>query len=73
MNLRKLLKEKGISNDIIRAVEEKTKRITEQQEQECREKALAMTKVLLNEALRTRKNTGGTEEPVSLRKLIISE
>ena len=55
MNLRQLLKIAGVSNNIIKEVEKKAKKTTEQQELEHHEKAMAMTKMMVNEALRARK------------------
>ena len=55
MNLRQLLKNAGVSNDIVKEVEKRAKKTSEQMELEHQEKALAMTKMLVNEALRYRK------------------
>jgi hypothetical protein len=54
MNLRQLLKKAGISNDIIKEVERKAAKTTAAQEVEHQEKAMAMTKMMLNEVLRAR-------------------
>ena len=65
MNLRQLLKSAGISNDIVKEVERKAKKTSEEMEREHQEKALAMTKMMLNEALRYRKEHGQKpEEPM---------
>jgi hypothetical protein len=66
VNLRQLLTKAGIRNDIIKAVEKK--KLTAEQELEVQEKAMAMTKVMLNEALRYRKSQ---EPPVPKKKTII--
>jgi len=58
MNLRQLLKQAGISNDIVKEVERKAKKTSEQMEQEHQEKALALTKMMINDALRYRKEHG---------------
>jgi hypothetical protein len=70
MNLKQLLRHAGVSNNIIKEVEKKAKQSTEQQEQEHQERALAMTKMMLNEALRYRKEHGKTP-PSPLKKTII--
>ena len=54
MNLKQLLNVAGIRNDIAKAVE--NKQLTAQQELEVQEKAMAMTKMMVNEALRARKS-----------------
>lgn len=72
MNLKQLLKNAGISNDIIAEVEKKAKKTTEQMELEHQEKALAMTKMMLNDALRYRKEHGKSEEN-PLKSIIIPD
>ena len=62
MNLKQLLKHAGVSNDIIKEVEKKTAKTNAQMEQEHQEKALAMTKMILNDALKYRKEHGATPE-----------
>jgi NH3-dependent NAD+ synthetase len=69
MNLKQLLKHAGISNNIIKEVEKKTAKTTAQMEQEHQEKALAMTKMILNDALRYRKEQGAA--PQAPQKTII--
>jgi len=71
MNLRQLLKNAGISNDIVKEVERKSKKISEQTEEEHREKALAMTKMLLNDALRYRKEHGTDKKAAEQVRTII--
>jgi len=71
MNLRQLLKHAGISNDIIKEVEKKTAKSNAQMEQEHQEKALAMTKMMLNDALRYRKEHGDNSPPSAPKKTII--
>lgn len=63
MNRKQLLKNAGVRNDIIKEVEKRAKQSTEQQEQEHQERAINMTKMLLNEALRYRKEHGPKEPP----------
>ena len=69
MNLKQLLKHAGVSNNIIKEVEKKTAKTTAQMEQEHQEKALAMTKMILNDALKYRKEHGAT--PQAPQKTII--
>jgi hypothetical protein len=72
MNLRQLLKNAGISNDIIKEVEKKAKQSNAQMEQEHQEKALAMTKMMLNDALRYRKEHGDNTPPSKKLRTIIT-
>jgi len=69
MNLKQLLKHAGISNNIIKEVEKKTAKTNAQMEQEHQEKALAMTKMILNDALKYRKEHGAA--PDATKKTII--
>lgn len=69
MNLKQLLNLAGVRNDIAQAVEKK--QLTEKQELEVQEKALAMTKMMLNDALRYRKEHGGNTPPSAPKKTII--
>jgi glycerol dehydrogenase-like iron-containing ADH family enzyme len=71
MNLRQLLKNAGISNDIVKEVERKSKKISEQTEQEHQERAMAMTKMLLNDALRYRKEHGNDKQAAEQVRTII--
>ena len=71
MNLKQLLKHAGISNNIIKEVERKAKQTTAQMEQEHQEKAIAMTKMMLNDALRYRKELGSNTPPSAPKKTII--
>mgnify|MGYP003349309968 FL=1 len=71
MNLKQLLKMAGVRNDIAKAVEKK--QLTAQQELEVQEKAMAMTKMILNDALRYRKEHGKPEEPPVQKKIIIPD
>ena len=73
MNLKQLLKNAGISNDIIKEVERKAKKSSEQMEEEHREKAMAMTKMMLNDALRYRKEHAQPEAPSFEKKIIIPD
>ena len=71
MNLKQLLRNAGISNDIIKEVEKKAKQTTAKEELEHQEKAMAMTKMMLNDALRYRKEHGGNTPPSAPKKTII--
>ena len=71
MNLRQLLKNAGISNDIVKEVERKAQKTSEQMEQEHQERALAMTKMLLNDALRYRKEHGDDKKAAEQVRTII--
>jgi hypothetical protein len=69
MNLKQLLNLAGVRNDIAKAVEKK--KLTEQQEEEVQEKAMALTKMMLNDALRYRKEHAKPEEPPFQKKIIV--
>jgi hypothetical protein len=69
MNLKQLLKMAGVRNDIAVAVEKK--KLTDEQELKIQEEAMAMTKMILNDALRYRKEHGGNTPPSELKKTII--
>jgi hypothetical protein len=71
MNLRQLLKNAGISNDIVKEVEKKAAKTSEQMEQEHQERALAMTKMMLNDALRYRKEHGADKQAADQIRTII--
>jgi hypothetical protein len=71
MNLRQLLKNAGISNDIDKEVEKKAAKTSEQMEQEHQERALAMTKMMLNDALRYRKEHGSDKQAADQIRTII--
>lgn len=71
MNLKQLLKAAGVRADIAKEVEKKAAKTTAQQEMEHQEKALAMTKMMLNDALRYRKEHGGNTPPSQPKKTII--
>lgn len=71
MNLKQLLRNAGISNNIIKEVERKAKKTSEQMELEHQEKALAMTKMILNDALKYRKEHGSNTPPFAPKKTII--
>ena len=70
MNLRQLLSKAGIRNDIIKEVEKRAKKTTAEQELEHQERAMAMTKMMINEALRERASV--KEEPPFPKKTIIT-
>ena len=69
MNLKQLLNLAGVRNDIAKAVEKK--KLTEQQEEEVQEKAMALSKMMLNDALRYRKEHAKPEEPPFQKKIIV--
>jgi len=71
MNLKQLLRQAGISNDIVKEVERKARRTSEEMEQEHQEKALALTKMMLNDALRYRKEHGATKPAEEQLRTII--
>jgi hypothetical protein len=71
MNLKQLLKQAGISNDIAAEVERKAKKTSAQMEQEHQERALAMTKMMLNDALRYRKEHGEDKKAAEQVRTII--
>lgn len=71
MNLRQLLKNAGISNDIVKEVERKSKKISEQTEQEHQERAMALTKMMINDALRYRKEHGDDKKAAEQVRTII--
>jgi len=71
MDLKQLLKNAGISNNIIKEVEKKAAKTTEQMEIEHQEKALAMTKMMLNDALRYRKEHGSDKQAADQIRTII--
>ena len=73
MNLRQLLTKAGVRNDIIKAVEERAKKTTAEKELEHQEKALAMTKVILNEALRARKAAEDNQPPFPKKTIITGD
>jgi hypothetical protein len=65
MNLKQLLKSKGISNDIIEAVERKTAKLTQEQEMKARMEAQKMTREIMQEVFGTK------QPPVPKKKTII--
>jgi hypothetical protein len=69
MNLKQLLNIAGVRNDIAKAVEKK--QLTEEQEMKVREQAMAMTKMMLNDALRYRQEHGDNTPPSAPKKTII--
>jgi len=71
MNLKQLLKNAGISNNIIKEVEKKASKTSEQMELEHRERAMAMTKMMLNDALRYRKEHGNDKQAAEQVRTII--
>ena len=73
MNLRQLLTKAGIRNDIIKEVEKKAAKTSAEKELEHQEKALALTKVLLNEALRARKAAEEKQPPFPKKTIITGD
>lgn len=69
MNLKQLLNIAGVRNDIAKAVEKK--QLTAQQEIEVQEKAMAMTKMMLNDVLRAKQAADGAAKPPSAPKKTI--
>lgn len=69
MNLKQLLKIAGVRNDIVKAVERK--QLTAQQELEVQEKAMAMTKMMLNDVLRAKKTADSAKPPSEPKRTII--
>lgn len=73
MNLKQLLNISNVRNDIAKAVEKKAKNTTPEQELKDREEAMAMTKVLLNEALRARKAAEEKAPPFPKKTIITGD
>lgn len=71
MNLKELLMRAGVRADIAKEVEKKAAKTDAQKELEHQEQALAMTKMMLNDALRYRKEHGGNTPPSEPKKTII--
>jgi len=69
MNLKQLLNIAGVRNDIAKAVE--NKQLTTQQELEVQEKAMAMTKMMLNDVLRAKQAADAAQKPPSEPKKTI--
>ena len=59
----------GVRNDIAKAVEKK--QLTAEQELKVQEEAMAMTKMILNDALRYRKEHGNNTPPSKPKRTII--
>ena len=73
MNLKQLLKKAGISNDIAKEVIRKAAKTTVEQEMEHQERAMAMTKMMLNDALRAKKAMDNTPPSPKKRTIIIPD
>ena len=74
--IRQFLKHRKFGNDIIKAVEEKTKKTTAEQEMEHRIRAEAMTKVIVNEMMPTFRKMMEAEEKAKekpVRKIIVPD
>jgi len=65
MDWKKILRSKGFSNDIIKAVEKKTEQITEEQEMKARIEAQKMTQEIMREVF------GDKQPPVPKKRTII--
>jgi hypothetical protein len=73
LNLKQLLKKAGISNDIAKEVIRKAAKTTVEQEMEHQERAMAMTKMMLNDALRAKKAMDNTPPSPKKRTIIIPD
>ena len=69
MNLKQLLKQAGISNNIIKAIEKK--KLTKEQEIECQEKASAMAKMMINDVMPHLHGALNKTPPMPKKKTII--
>lgn len=73
MNLKQLLKLAGVRNDIAKAVQAKAAKTSAEKEQEHQERALAMTKVILNEALRAKKEADKAQQQIKQKTIIVPD
>ena len=75
MDLAKLLKSKGFSNDVAKAVEENVKRDSEEKEMLDREKAMGLTLKMVNEMLPHLKQAMEAEEKrkANMRTIIMPD
>jgi hypothetical protein len=76
--VRRFLKHRGFSNDIIKAVEEKTKKRTEEEEMKDRLLAEAMTKEMVNQMLpmfrkKLKEDQEAKDKPKEPRKIIMPD
>ena len=71
MNLKQLLKRAGISNNIIAEVEKKAKKTSAEMELEHQEKAIAMTKMMLNDVMPHLRNAVDKTPPSKPKRTII--
>ena len=73
--LKDLLRSKGFSNDVIKAIEENVKRDTQEKEMLDREKAMGLTLKMVNEMLPHLKQAMEAEEKrkANMRTIIIPE
>lgn len=73
--LKNLLKSKGFSNDVLKAIEENVKRDTQEKEMLDREKAMGLTIKMVNEMLPHLKQAMEAEEKrkANMRTIIIPE
>lgn len=72
MNLKQLLKAAGVSNNIAKEVERKAQKTSAQQELEHQEKAMAMTKMMLNDVLPALRQAMDKTPPSKPKKTIIT-
>ena len=70
MNLKQLLKQAGIKNDIIKEVERKAAKTSAQEEIEHQERAMALTKMMLKDVLYAQEQAQ-KNPPVPKKKTII--
>ena len=73
MNLKQLLKLAGVKNDIAKAVQAKAAKTSAEKEQEHQERALAMTKVIINEALRAKREADLAQQQTKQKTIIIPD
>ena len=73
MNLKQLLKKAGISNDIVKEVMRKAAQTTAEQEMEHQERAMAMTKMMINDALRAKKAANNVPPSPKKKTIIIPD
>jgi hypothetical protein len=73
MNLKNLLKIAGVRNDIAKAVEAKAAKTSAEKEREHQERALTMTKLIINEALRAKKEADKAQQQIKQKTIIVPD
>lgn len=73
MNLKQLLKLAGVRNDIAKAVETKAAKTSAEKEQEHQERAMAMTKLIINEALRAKREADLAQQQTKQKTIIVPD